>query len=112
MTEPKEKTLNWITAEFLRRVVNELKGRQFEYREDHFVSVAPHAGDVVSGQAKEEDFLKVLPEFAREFAQKIDPTFTRCHKLQATYGKSTQLHGARSDRRFEHSLHSVVGPDS
>jgi len=81
-----EKTkLDWITLEFLRRVVNELKGRQFEYREDHFVTPAPHRGDIVSAQTKQEDFLKVLPEITRQYAEKIKPEFTRCHKLQATY---------------------------
>ena len=68
-----------LTTEFLRRVVNELNGRRFEYIEE---PISEGQGrDFVSAYVKAEDFLKVLPEITREFAGKIRPEFTRCHKL-------------------------------
>jgi hypothetical protein len=72
-------TTSELTMEFLRRVVNELKGRRFEYIEEPINE--GQRRDLVSAQMKAEDFLKVLPEVTREFAGKIRPEFTRCHKL-------------------------------
>ena len=67
------------TREFLRRVVIELKGRQFEY-----IQVPINEGerrDFLSVSVPAEDFLKVLPEITCEFASKIRSEFTRCHQL-------------------------------
>ena len=79
--EPKDlhAQLNWVSMEFLHRVVNELKGRRFEYREEPINE--GQRGDFVSANIKAQDFFKVLPDVSREFAAKIEPRFTRCHQL-------------------------------
>ena len=75
----KQLEMSELTLEFLRRVVNELNGRKFEYMEE-LINEGEHR-DFLYVSIKAEDFLKVLPEVTREFAQKIKPEFTRCHKL-------------------------------
>lgn len=72
-------TMSELTMEFLRRVVNELNGRRFEYTKEPINE--GERRDFLSVSIKAEDFLKVLPEITREFAAKIRPEFTRCHKL-------------------------------
>jgi hypothetical protein len=74
-----ETQLNWITMEFLRRVVVELNGRRFEYLEEPISE--GQRRDFVSAQVKAADLLHVLPEITRKFAAEIRPEFCRCHKL-------------------------------
>jgi hypothetical protein len=69
-------TFQELAFEFLRRVVNELHGRQFRYYDG---VVRPH--EILTAQARQNDVLKVLPKLTREFAQKIKPEFTCCQKL-------------------------------
>ena len=66
--------------EFLRRVINELNGRRFEYLEELINETQPRR-DFVSAQVKANDLLHVLPEMTRKFAAEIRPEFSRCHKL-------------------------------
>jgi len=67
-----------LAMEFLRRVVNELGDRKFEYCEEPWTEGAREFLTVV---IKVQDFLKVLPDVTREFAARIKPEFTRCHPL-------------------------------
>ncbi len=73
-------TMSELTMEFLRRVVNELNGRRFEYLEELISEEHPRR-TFVTASVKAEDLLKVLPEITREFAGRIRPEFTRCYKL-------------------------------
>ena len=63
-----------MTFEFLRRVVNELKGRRFEYIDEPCAAT-------LTVQAKANELLHVLPEITREFAGKIPAGATRCFKV-------------------------------
>ena len=82
-----------LTMEFLRRVVNELNGRRFEYMKEPINE--GERRDFVSATVKAEDFLKVLPEVTREFAAKIRPEFTRCHQLAPLPAPLDQHYTAR-----------------
>ncbi len=82
-----------LTMEFLRRVVNELNGRRFEYIEEPIKE--GDRRDFLSVTIKAEDLLKVLPEITREFAGKIEQRFTRCHKLLTPPAPFDQYYTAR-----------------
>ena len=86
-------TMSELTMEFLRRVVNELDGRKFEYRAEPINE--GQRRDFISAHVKAEDFLKVLPEVTREFASRIRPEYTRCHKLQSLPPPYDQHYTAR-----------------
>ena len=79
--DPKTIEMTQLTFEFLRRVVNELKGRKFEYIKEPG-GRPPHA-EMITAQGKADDLLYVLPEITREFAGKIKPEFSRCYELRA-----------------------------
>lgn len=80
--DDKTLTMAKFTTEFLRRVVNELNGRRFEYREEPLgQNGGSERRDFVTAHIKAEDALKVLPEVTGEFAAHILPEYTRCHKL-------------------------------
>jgi hypothetical protein len=66
-----------FAVDFLRRVVNEMPARRFRYLETGTEIPA----EQISAMAREDELLKILPEITREFAGKIKPEFTRCHKL-------------------------------
>jgi hypothetical protein len=101
-----------LTMEFLRRVVNELNGRRFEYMEEPINE--GEGRDFVSVSIKAEDLLKVLPDVAREFAGAIRPEFTRCHKLSPLPAPFNNHYTARdpisgvSIRCFRH-WHVMIG---
>jgi hypothetical protein len=107
-------TMSQLTTEFVRRVVNELNGRRFQYVEEPIGE--GQRRDFVTAHVKAQDFLKVLPEVTREFAQKIRPEFTRCHKLQPLPAQFEQHYTARdpiggiSIRCFRHwdVIHSDI----
>ena len=79
MITEKEMTLSMLAFEFLRRVVNELEDRKFEYLEEPYRVPS----EQLCADAKHHDLLYVLPELTRDFAGKIKPAFTRCHKIVA-----------------------------
>jgi hypothetical protein len=68
-----------LAFDFLRRVVNELNGRRFEYVETGLPR------EQVTATVKQPEVLHVFPEVTREFAGKIKPEWHRCHKLTAVY---------------------------
>ena len=68
-----------LATEFLRRVVNELKGRTFTTSEP-----PPQSGGAIIAKAKAAEVLHVLPEIVREFASQIEPAWTRCYRLNPT----------------------------
>jgi len=74
MLDPITKEMRELSFEFLRRVVNELKGRCFEFY------ASPLNGETIIAAARPDVILHVLPEMAREFAEQIKPEWTRCHK--------------------------------
>lgn len=63
-----------ITFEFLRRVVNELNGRRFEYVDEPREST-------LSASVKIDDLFYTLPEVTRNFAARINPELKRCFKV-------------------------------
>lgn len=81
--------------EFLRRVVNELNGRRFEYTEE-MMREGDHR-DFVSAQVKADDLLHVLPEVTRKFAAEIRQEFLRCHNLLPPPGAFGQSHYTARD---------------
>ena len=79
LSNPKDASISEVTFEFLRRVVNELNGRKFEYIEEPLFE--GQRRDFISAQVKAGELFYVLPEITREFAVKIRPQFCHCHKL-------------------------------
>ena len=79
-----DKTLGMaqLTMEFLRRVVNELKGRRFEYIDNP--DYRPSHGDLISAAAKQDEMLYCLPEMTRDFAAGIKPQCTHCYRLSTS----------------------------
>ena len=102
-------TIPELTMEFLRRVVNELKGRRFDFCETALcVQPEGNYGNMVSACGNAEDILKYLPEITREFAAKIKPEFTRCYQLGPPFHGEDKYFTARdplgglSIRCFKH----------
>jgi hypothetical protein len=69
-----------VLFEFLRLVVNETRERRFELRKE--VAMQLGRNEMISGNGKEIDILKVMPEMAREFAGRITKEFRACYELK------------------------------
>jgi hypothetical protein len=74
--DAKTMTMPMLTMEFLRLVVNQLKGRKFEH--SPMLNLPPER---IMAVANATDVLKKLPDMTREFAEKIKPEWIRCHEL-------------------------------
>lgn len=81
--------------EFLRRVVNELNGRRFEFIETALCVQPEGYAEMLSASGNVEDILHYLPELTREFAGKIKPAFTRCYGLDAPACSEGRYYTAR-----------------
>lgn len=106
----KEKTIGLpeLTMEFLRRVVNELNGRRFEFIEPGDLVLPEKWTEMVSASGSAENIFHFLPECTREFAGKIKPEFTRCYQLNSPRWSEDRHYFARdpisglSIRAFKH----------